>query len=46
MAKKVDSPQRHYPAVYEKLVPLALLLILVAVIALLLVTFGVVFQTF
>ena len=44
MTKKSDTPQRHYPAVYEKLVPLALLLILLTVIVLLLVTFGIVFQ--
>lgn len=44
MTKKNNTPQRHYPAVYEKLVPLALLLILITVIVLLLVTLGIVFQ--
>jgi len=35
------SPQREYPPIYEKLVPIALVIIVIVVVVLLLIIFGV-----
>ena len=46
MTKQIESAPRHYPALYEKLIPLALALIVIAIVVLLIITFGVVFHLF
>jgi hypothetical protein len=39
--KQEDAPRRRYPRFYEKIVPIALVLIVTAMIILVLVIFGV-----
>lgn len=46
MEKQTHSTQRHYPAIYEKLVPLALIFIVMAIAILLMVTLVVAFHLF
>jgi hypothetical protein len=38
---KPNSPKRRYPAIYERFIPIALGIIILAIIALLIVIFGV-----
>jgi hypothetical protein len=40
------SPKREYPPIYEKLVPIALLIIVVAIVILLIVVLGVLLGLF
>lgn len=46
MDEKIKPSQRQYPVIYEKMVPIALVAIGLAVLVLMVITLGVIFNLF